>query len=442
MIKNVIKTLKPEGGELIELVLENAQDAEEYALLDASRLIHHGGRWDCERVGTDDEMVDPSELERLRHEQRPTGPSADSDPARIELLLDGILLSFWGVVHFSPGREDLGDAIAGGLRRLIGWKCTYVILSRDDDRGLRFQVGAACPGRAFTTGVVRSLTAGADLDVPLSGDGGEPYVWTEETRVVARASSYPFPPSLSIATWNVERLRSLKTKRGQRVDLFMRSVSADVWVLTETSESVRPGPEFQVVSAAGPDEGHKPDERWATICSRFPIAREIRTSDPFKSVAALIRPPEMAAFLVYGVVLPMVDAAWYGAPAAGGQAFEAALARLAADVRRIRDEYGGLDLFLAGDLNQDLADDHCYGSRLRKQRLKDVLDEMGLKPLTAGADDPVRAGSPPHACIDHICASGEWRVRRSVRWPNLPKPQKGKLSDHFGVAVELVHGVR
>lgn len=442
MIKNVIKTLKPEGGELIELVLENAQDVEEYALLDAARLIPHGGRWSAERVGTEDEIMDPFELERVRHEKRPSGPTAESDPTRIELLIDGILPNFWAVVHLSPGRENLGDAIAGGLRRLIGWKCIYVILSRYDDRGLRFQAGAACPGRAFTTGAIRPLTAGADLDVPLSVDEGTSYVWEEETRVLERASSYPFPPSLSIATWNVERLRSLKTKRGQRADLFMRSVSADVWVLTETSERVRPGPEFQVVSAAGPDDGHKPDERWATICSRFPIAMEIRTSDPFKSVAALIRPREMAPFLVYGVVLPMVDAAWYGAPAAGGQAFEAALARLAADVRRIRDEYGGLDLFLAGDFNQDLADDHYYGSRLRKQRLKDVLDEMRLKPFTAGADDPVRAGSPPHACIDHICASGEWRVRRSVRWPNLPKPASRKLSDHFGVALELVQGVR
>lgn len=245
------------------------------------------------------------------------------------------------------------------------------------------------------------------------------------------------PFSVSIATWNLERLRTLKSTRGQRVDLFLRSVHADVWVLTETAESVTPGPGFQVVSTAGPDEGHKPDERWAAICSRFPVDREIRTSDPLKSVAALITPPEMAPFLVYGVVLPTVDAAWYGAPAAGGQSFNAALVRLAADVRTIRDEYRGLNLFLAGDFNQDLADDHYYGSRPRKQRLKDVLEEMGVRPLTAGRDDPVRAGSPPHACIDHICASGEWRVRGSVRWPNLPKPQSRTLSDHFGVALEL-----
>ena len=64
MIKNVIPTLKPIGGELIELVLENRQDVREYGLLDAARLVQFGGRWDAERVATDGEMMDPSELER------------------------------------------------------------------------------------------------------------------------------------------------------------------------------------------------------------------------------------------------------------------------------------------------------------------------------------------------------------------------------------------
>lgn len=439
MIKHVIPTLKPTGGEVIELVLENEQDVEEYTLLDAARLVRSGGRWSAESVATDDEMMDPSELQRAKGAPRPTARAASSDPSRVELLIDGELANFWGTFEYCPGREHLGDAIGHAIRRLIGWKCTYVILRREANE-ICFQAGAACPGRAFTTGRVRALSPGANLNVPFSGDEGDHYVWTEEESVLERASSYRFPPSLSFATWNVERLRSLKTKRGQRADLFMRSVHADVWVLTETAESVKPGPEFQTVCSAGPDEGHRPDERWAAICSRFPVDREIRTSDPLRSVAVILRPPEMAPFLVYGVVLPMVDAAWYGAPAAGGHSFDAALVRLASDVRRIRDEYSGLDLFLAGDFNQDLAADHYYGSGRRKQRLKDALGEMRLRPLTAGSDDPIRAASPPYACIDHICAPGEWRVRRSVRWPNLPKPPKGKLSDHFGVAVEIVHG--
>ncbi len=384
--------------------------------------------------------MDPTELERAKRSSRPRGEERREDPGAAELLIDGDLTNFWGVVDYRPGAERLGDVIIAGIRRLIGWKCTYVILSRSDNGDIRFQAGAACPGAAFTTGRIRSLNPGVRFDAAGFGDAFGTSMWEDQATVLERARSRPFPPSFGFATWNLERLRSVKTKRGQRVELLMRAVSADVWVLTETSESVRPGPDFQIVSTRGPDEGHKPDERWAAICSRFPVDREIRTSDPLRAVAALIAPPESAPFLVYGVVLPTVNAAWYGAPAVGGHSFDAALVRLASDVRRIRDEYRGLDLFLAGDFNQDLADAHYYGSGPRKQRLKEVLGEMRVRPLTGGSDDPVRAASPAHACIDHICASGEWRVRRSVRWPNLPKPQKGKLSDHFGVAVELVHG--
>lgn len=440
MIKNVIPTLKPIGGELIELVLENRQDVREYGLLDAARLVQFGGRWDAERVATDGEMMDPSELERARRTRRPAAHNSPADPSRIEILIDGELTNFWGVVVFHPGRESLGDVITQGIRRLIGWKCMYVILNRGESGEIRFQAGAACPNRAFTTGRVHSLNLGVQLGALASKGGLEHYVWEEEVAVLERARSYRFPAALRVATWNVERLRSVKTKRGQRAELFMRSVDADVWVLTETAREMRPGPDFRTVCTAEPDQRRKPDERWAAISSRFPIDREIRTSDPMRAVAALIAPSETRPFLVYGVVLPMVDASWYGAPAAGGQAFEAALARLALDVERIREEYRGFDLFLAGDFNQDLASNHYYGSARRKQRLKEVLGDLGLRPLTAGSDDPIRAASPPYACIDHICASSDWRVRRSVRWPNLPKPEKGKLSDHFGVALEVVRG--
>ncbi len=440
MIKNVIPALKPTGGEFIELVIESEEDAREYRLIDAARLIHHGGRWDSERVGTDDEMMDPTLLAWTKRSIRPRGDERREDPGAAELLIDGDLTNFWGVVDYRPGGERLGDVIIAGIRRLIGWKCTYVILSRTDDGDIRFQAGAACPEAGFTTGRIRSLNAGIRFDAAGFGDAFGTSMWEDQATVLERARSRPFPPSFGLATWNLERLRSVKTKRGQRVELLMRAVSADVWVLTETSESVRPGPDFQIVSTRGPDEGHKPDERWAAICSRFPIDREIRTSEPLKAVAALIAPPEMAPFVVYGVVLPTTGAAWYGVPAAGGRAFVAGLGRLYSDMIRIRNEYPGLDIFVAGDFNQDLADDHHYGSLWRKQRLKEVLNELRLRPLTAGSDDPIRAGSPPYACIDHICTSGEWRVRRSVRWPNLPKPLKGKLSDHFGVAVEIVHG--
>lgn len=278
MKKNIIKALWPEGGEIVELILENDADVREYALLDASRLIQHGGRWDMERVGTDDEMMDPIELERTKRLGRPRGGFSDDEVTSGErLFIDGELENFWGFSDFQVGRETLGDAIVRGIRRLIGWRCTYVILNRKDNR-IHFQAGAASPYRAFTEGHVRT---GSEISAsPLSEAEPDHLTYAEEEAVLRLAEGREFPPRLAIANWNVARLSSFNSKKGQRVELFLRSVGVDTFVLTETSLAVKPGPTFASVFTDGPDAHHKPDERWAAIHSRFPIEQSIRTLDP------------------------------------------------------------------------------------------------------------------------------------------------------------------
>ena len=48
-----------------------------------------------------------------------------------------------------------------------------------------------------------------------------------------------------------------------------------------------------------------------------------------------------------------------------------------------------------GDLNQDLAPTHYYGSRQNRTALHEALDQAGLVALTAGALDPLRRDSAP-----------------------------------------------
>lgn len=391
-----------------------------------------------ERVGTDDEMMDPIELGRAMRLGRPRGDFSDDDVTGGErLLIDGELRNFWGFSNFQVGRETLGNAIVRGIRRLIGWKCTYVILNRKDNR-IHFQAGAASPYRAFTEGHVQT---GSEISAyPLSEAETDHFKYAEEVAALRLAEAHEFPPRLAIANWNVARLRSFKSKKGQRVELFLRSVGVDTFVLTETSLAVKPGPTFASVFTDGPDAHHKPDERWAAIHSRFPLEQSVRTLDPLRSVAAVVSPPAMPPFLVYAMVLPAAHFSWYDAPAAGGKAFVAALGYFVMDVGNIRAAHPDLDLFVAGDFNQDLAEDQHYGSAFKKQALREALEEANLIPLTAGPNDPVRAASAPWACIDHISvSSAAWRIRRSVRWPNLPEPDT-KLSDHFGVALEVVRG--
>ena len=98
----------------------------------------------------------------------------------------------------------------------------------------------------------------------------------------------------------------------------------------------------------------------------------------------------------------------------------------------------GAVLVVAGDFNQDLARRHYYGSKARRLQLEAALLSVGLRPLTAGDDDPIARDSRGYACIDHICVSSEPSVRvgRATRWPEAPAPVR-QLSDHFGVAVDI-----
>jgi endonuclease/exonuclease/phosphatase family metal-dependent hydrolase len=93
---------------------------------------------------------------------------------------------------------------------------------------------------------------------------------------------------------------------------------------------------------------------------------------------------------------------------------------------------------VAGDFNQDLADTHYYGSRANRRQLTAALQRAGLVALTGSGGDPVRMGSAPNACIDHICmsASPRWLFRSVSRWPDLSNADR-RISDHFGVVAEF-----
>ena len=110
----------------------------------------------------------------------------------------------------------------------------------------------------------------------------------------------------------------------------------------------------------------------------------------------------------------------------------------ASDWARARSAFPDAVLIAAGDFNQDLAHRHYYGSKARRLLLESALASAGLRPVTAGDDDPIARGSRGYACIDHICVSNEPAVRvgRAMRWPEAPAPVR-KISDHFGVAVEV-----
>jgi hypothetical protein len=244
---------------------------------------------------------------------------------------------------------------------------------------------------------------------------------------------------VKIATWNLARVLPKNTQRCAEIVRWLDAVDADVWVLTETHDSVSPGPGYSAVSTGQPDRPGEPGERWATIWSRLPTEPLPPTRDPARTVAALVQPPHGAPLVVYGTVLPWLGSPWRDFPADNGLAFRAALAAQLADWITLVRQFPDGDLCVIGDLNQDLSRRFYYGSRANRTALLDALATVRLSALRADPSDPVRALAPLLASIDHICVPTRVAQRGSARlelWPpgNAPDPL---LSDHFGVAADL-----
>jgi hypothetical protein len=243
---------------------------------------------------------------------------------------------------------------------------------------------------------------------------------------------------MRIATWNLERPTPAQGRVAQMRE-HMHAVSASLWILTETHKAVGPSGDYHCVFSGEPDRSSQPGERWIGLWSVSALTSlSSYVSDPSRCAAAHVPGSELGELIVYGCVLPW-STPWRGIPAENGQAFDAALSAMVSDWHRLRTAFPEAHLVVAGDFNQSLAAHHYYGSKRKRFLLETALAETGLRVPTSGPGDPIARDSAPYACIDHICISDDcgWRAVATSRWPETSAPVR-RLSDHFGVAVDLV----
>lgn len=243
---------------------------------------------------------------------------------------------------------------------------------------------------------------------------------------------------MKLATWNVAV--PIAKSRRDALQTHIDTAKPDILVLTETHDGFKPGFAHSCSSEDGRDGSRDPGHRWVTIWSNDRL-EPLDTSDKKRTASARVFPQVGNPFVVYGTVLPWIGSEWHGHASAGGFAFGESLKVQAADWKQLCGDYPDDEFFLLGDLNQDLVSNkpRYYGSKANRTALEAAFLDVGLTPLTAGGDDPIRRDSAPCACIDHICTrvNSHWRAESTARWPNEPKPHK-PLSDHFGVSVSLV----
>ena len=219
---------------------------------------------------------------------------------------------------------------------------------------------------------------------------------------------------MKIATWNVERLKHKKL-----LDEMLHSideVNADILVLTETDQRLRPRYRFRYetpgMAICQPDI-YAPTENRVSIYTNYPCVRQYSTYDENTALCVELE-TEKGNLIVYGTIIGI-----YGNR---HQTFLPDLMKQMDDLRRLSKL--GTDICFCGDFNCSYADNYYFTAAGRSAILNGLKD-CSLSLLTA--DQP--------ECIDHIALTenfvGDVEVR-IAEWN-----QAKTLSDHKGIAVSF-----
>lgn len=227
---------------------------------------------------------------------------------------------------------------------------------------------------------------------------------------------------MKIATWNLERPRQTKrpSEKNRLISERLRSVDADIWVLTETNSCIDLRPDYEPFASEELEPCEKCNytrgENRSTVWVRrtFPAKRE-RVSDPLTSACVSVS-TNRGDLVVYRTVIGP-----FGHPSLN-------VDEQIEDWRRVQAD--GRDVCIAGDFNIQFSrsDRFTDGSKVK---VASCLKNLRLVNLTSGIDEN----------IDHIVISSR-RLTHSPHsethlW-NLEKERHvPKLSDHIGVAVQL-----
>ncbi len=251
--------------------------------------------------------------------------------------------------------------------------------------------------------------------------------------------------NMRIATWNIERPSSQFNERSLRVLEKIRENNADIWILTEAHDNIRPGPDYHEASTPTVTDSpilHRDGEHKTTVWSRWPVIQRFEPSTPHRVACPILVTP-LGKLVVYGTVLPYHGARWpYGTPR-NWDAHYAAIATQGADWSRLRRDYPLDGLCVAGDFNQNRPERTTYGTRWGRLLLDLALKVSDLVGVTQ-ADFAMASKLTQEEfelmtdSIDHICLNSHWAkwVTRVGIWP-CQTGSGDYLSDHSGVFVDL-----
>lgn len=242
---------------------------------------------------------------------------------------------------------------------------------------------------------------------------------------------------LRIATWNLERPSPRSRKNPLREEL-LRSLDADIVILTETTRALTLAPEYGSAFTQPSPRKPREDEAVAGVLyrrARFSLVDRIPTADRREAVCLRLETSGKERILVYGSIIPYHGYKGEDGRSAQWQEHKSAIAWHQEDWVRLRRDFPDDHLVTGGDYNQARDGVGRYGTIEVRDLLTEALEAADLSLVT---DEPYKEtrGLSRH-CIDHICLSEGLteRVSGTEVWEGTPDGVR--LSDHNGVFVDV-----
>lgn len=240
-------------------------------------------------------------------------------------------------------------------------------------------------------------------------------------------------PTLSIATWNLERSGAHhRCRMPGQVDR-MREHASDIWILTETHDDIAP-PDcpYSVRSEANP-QWQAPGERLVSIWSRFPMS-PVRTTDQACTAAASLRPPDFdRPLLVCGSVVSCECVSELRQR--GSAASVAAVGTRISEWKSLAARHPGHDLCFVLDFNVAHDDANDISAPVAHKALLNGLMEVRLRCLNIEDLDYGRAGVR-FGGVSGICYSDLRGLSLELTsWSG--GSGSSRLSDHNGLRMDL-----
>lgn len=243
---------------------------------------------------------------------------------------------------------------------------------------------------------------------------------------------------MRIGTWNVDYAEP------PHVNLLRKVIAehpADIWVLTETNDELRPPnaphrlssrPRSSAEAAKSREGSH-----WVTIWSRFPILEltDFVPSDQVYTAVARVDLSELGSgkeAIIFGTVLP-----WQR-----GEDHSRAIRQQSAEWRTLVGRFPNALFCLAGDFNTDMGRASEYGlryfvgSKPSTEQLSSLLRDVGLSCVTDhGYPKGLRPNYPP---VDHIALSEAVAARTRIASVWAGKHGDGVAAgDRIGLVVDV-----